>query len=112
MAINRTGFYQTNQGLEIDKDVQAQLIYTFDWSTWLEDGDTIATVEYSVAARRNDPTPITIINEGITDSSSDTYVEIAGGQVDKTYIVTAKVTTSDGLIDRRNFRIKCVDRSA
>lgn len=46
MAINRTGFYQTNQGLEIDKDVQAQLIYTFDWSTWLEDGDTIATVEY------------------------------------------------------------------
>lgn len=112
MAINRTGFEQTNQGLEIDKDVEAQLVYTFDWSTWLDDGDTIAAVEYSVAARRNDPTPVTIESSGITDSSTDTYVELAGGQADKTYIVTAKVTTSDGLVDRRNFRLKVVNRSA
>ena len=112
MAVNRTGFYQTNQGLEIDKDVEAQLAYTFDWSTWLEGNDTIATVTYTGAARRNDPTPITIASQGITDSNTDTYVELAGGQADKTYIVTAKVVTSDGIIDRRNFRIKCVNRSA
>jgi hypothetical protein len=112
MAINRTGFYQTNTGLEIDKDVEAQLIYTFNWSEWLSNNDTIATVEYTAAARRNDPTPIIIVNQGITDNSSDTYVELSGGQVDKTYIITAKVTTSDGITDRRNFRIKCVNRSA
>lgn len=112
MAINRTGFYQTNTGLEIDKDVQAQLIYTFDWSTWLDTGDTISTVSYTVAARRNDPTPIVIESSGITDSSSDTYVELSGGQADKTYIVTALVTTTDGITDRRNFRIHCVNRSA
>jgi ABC-type nitrate/sulfonate/bicarbonate transport system ATPase subunit len=112
MAINRTGFVQTNQGLEIDKDVEAQLAYTFDWSTWLEDGDTIASVTYTAAARRNDPTPLVVESSGLADSNTDTYVELSGGQVDKTYIVTAKVTTSDGLIDRRSFRVKVVARSA
>lgn len=112
MSINRTGFFQTNTGLEIDKDVEAQLIYTFDWSQWLDTDDTIATVEYSVAARRNDPTPIVIVDSGLADLDSDTYVELSGGQADKTYIVTAKVVTSNGITDRRNFRIKCVNRSA
>src|SRR6056300_1290344 len=112
MAINRTGCVQTNQGLEIDKDVEAQLAYTFDWSTWLEDGDTIASVTYTAAARRNDPTPLVVESSGLADSNTDTYVELSGGQVDKTYIVTARVTTSDGLIDRRSFRVKVVARSA
>ena len=112
MAINRTGFVQTNQGLEIDKDVEAQLAYTFDWSTWLEDGDTIASVTYTAAARRNDPTPLVVESSGLADSNTDTYVELSGGQVDKTYIVTAKVTTTDGLVDRRSFRVKVVARSA
>lgn len=112
MAINRTGFYQTNNGLEIDKDAQAQLTYTFDWSTWLDGNDVIDTVEYTVAARANDPNPVTIISQGRADSNTDTYVELANGTVDKTYTVTCKVTTSDGLIDRRNFRVKCVNRSA
>jgi hypothetical protein len=112
MSINRTGFFQTNQGLEIDKDVEAVMIYTFDWSTWLDSGDTIATVDYTVAARINDPSPITIVDSGITDSDSDTYVQLGGGQVNKTYIVTAKVVTGNGVTDRRNFRVKCVNRAA
>lgn len=112
MAVNRTGFEQTSYGLSIDKDVEAQLIYTFDWSTWLEGGDTIASTEYSVAARRNDPTPVVIESEGVTDSDTDTYVELSGGQADKTYIVTCKVTTANGLVDRRNFRLNVVTRSA
>jgi hypothetical protein len=111
-AINRSGFNQTNYGLEIDKDAQAQLTYTFDWSTWLDAGDTIDSVEYSVAARRNDPTPIVIESSGLTDSNSDTYVELSGGQAEKTYIVTCKVTTANGLVDRRQFRVNVVNRSA
>ena len=112
MSINRTGFFQTNQGLEIDKDVEAVMIYTFDWSTWLDSGDTIATVDYTAAARINDPTPITIVDSGITDSNSDTYVQLSGGQINKTYVVTAKVVTGNGVTDRRNFRVKCVARAA
>jgi len=110
MAINRAGFEKTNNGLEITKDPEAQLVYTFDWGTWLPTGDSITTVDYSVAARRNDPTPPTIESEGITGDK--TYVELSGGQNEKTYIVTCKVTTTDGLIDRRNFRLKVLERTA
>ena len=112
MAINRTGFIETNFGLEIDKDVEAQLAYTFNWSDWLEGADTLAAVEYTVAARRNDPTPLEIESSGITDSNTDTFVELSGGQANKVYIVTCKVTTTDGVVDRRNFRVNVVARSA
>lgn len=112
MPVNRTGFNQTSSGLSIEKDVEAQLTYTFNWSDWLPQGDTLATVEYSAAARRNDPTPLTIVTSGITDGNTDSYVELAGGQADKTYIVTAKITTSDGLVDRRSFRVNVTNRSA
>jgi hypothetical protein len=112
MAINRTGFNQTNTGLVIDKDTEAQLIYTFDWSDWLEASDTIATSTYTVVARRNDPAPIEIESQGIGSASKKTYVELSGGAANKLYIVTADVTTSNGLRDRRNFRVNVVDRSA
>lgn len=110
MAINRGGFNQTNYGLEISKDPEAQLTYTFDWSSWLEGSDTIDSVEYEVAARRNDPTPIVIESSGFTDTL--TYVELSGGQADKVYIVTAKVTTADGIVDRRAFRVNVENRQA
>jgi len=112
MPVNRTGFDQTSSGLNIEKDVEAQLTYTFNWSDWLPQGDSLSTVEYSVAARRNDPTPIVIESSGITDGNTDTYVELSGGQADKVYIVTAKITTNDGLIDRRSFRVNVTNRSA
>ena len=110
MAINRTGFEVTNSGLVISKDTEANLNYTFDWNTWLETGDGIIAVEYSVAARRNDPTPIIIESSGI--SANNTYVELSGGQADKTYIVTCKVTTANSLVDRRAFRVNVTDRQA
>ena len=110
MPTNRTGFLQTADHLVITKDTEAQLTYTFDWSQWLPTNDTISTVEYSVAARRNDPAAMVIENSGKTDTQ--TYVELSGGAEGKVYIVTAKVTTSDGLVDRRNFRINVVARSA
>ena len=110
MAINRTGFETTNYELKIDKDPLAQLIYTFDWSDWLDAGDNISTAEYSVAARRNDPVPLVIENSGVVDNQ--TYVEVSGGQALKTYIITVLINTDNGLVDRRNFKINVVNRSA
>jgi len=110
--MNRSGFNQTINGLDIDKDLQAQLTYTFDWSEWLGEGDSIISTSYEVKARRNDPTPVVIISDGMADSGTDTYVELSGGQADKTYIVTSKITTANGLVDRRHFRLNVVNRSA
>lgn len=108
--INRDGFNQTGLGLEIDKDVEANLTYTFDWSDWLSTGDQLASVAYTVNARRNDPAPVVIESQGIT--GDNTYVQLSAGQTDKTYIVSSKITTNDGAVDRRNFRLNVKTRSA
>lgn len=105
-----SGFEQINQTLWIDKDPEAQLFYTFDWSQWLTAGDALDTAVYTITARVNDPDPLTKVSSGI--QGSKTYVELANGQVGKSYVVSVKVTTTDGLIDRRSFRVKIENRSA
>jgi len=105
-----TGYVQTTQGLQIEKDTEARLTYTFDWVDWLPAGDTLSTVTYTVSARANDPDPLVRVSSGI--QGSKTYVQLRDGQEGKTYIVTAAITTTDGLIDRRYFRVKVLDRSA
>jgi hypothetical protein len=110
MAIQRSGFTQTLQGLTIEKDTDAQLFYTFDWSDWLPESDSLATVEYTITARSNDPDPLIKVSEGLQGAS--TYIELKEGQLGKVYTVTCKITTVDGLIDRRNFRVKVLARSA
>lgn len=105
-----TGFEQTIQGLTIQKDTEAQLFYTFDWVDWLPAGDALDTAEYTITARANDPDPLAKVSEGI--QGTQTYVELSDGQEGKTYTVTCKITTSEGLIDRRHFRVKVLARSA
>ena len=105
-----TGYIQTTQGLQIEKDTEAQLVYTFDWVDWLPQGDSLSTVEYTITARANDPDPLVKVTEGI--QGTKTYIELSDGQEGKTYIVTAKIITADSAIDRRYFRVKVLDRSA
>jgi hypothetical protein len=106
-----TGFQIINQQLSTEKDPSAVLTYTFDWGEWLIDGDTITTNSYALQVRANDPAPLVQVTSGIT-SARYTYVKLSGGQLDKTYVVTCTVTTAAGLTDRRNFRVRVVNRSA
>lgn len=111
MAINRTGFQLTNTGVQISKDPAAQLIYTLDWADWLDTGDTLSTVVWTVAARRNDPTPLVNEGGGVVNSTQ-TYIELSGGQDSKTYIITATINTNNGLTDARSFRVVVESRAA
>lgn len=111
MSNLHTGFIKTPNGLEISKDPFAKLFYTFDWSEWLQDGDTIATVSYTVTTRSNDPRPLLKLSEGVTQNFY-TFVELSEGQESKIYIVTAEITTVGGLTDRRFFRVNVTPRSA
>lgn len=106
-----TGFEQTIQGLTIQKDTEAQLVYTLDWSQWLPSGDTLSTAVWEIQARANDPDPLIKESDGI-QSGTKTYIELSNGQEGKTYTVSAKITTANGLIDRRHFRVKVLARSA
>jgi hypothetical protein len=104
------GFQIINQQLWIAKDPEARLIYTFDWGDWLSGADTITTADYTVTARVNDPAPLVKITSGI--SGNKTYITLSAGQIGKSYTVAVKVTTANGLIDNRNFKVRVEQRSA
>lgn len=105
-----SGFIVTSQGLQVEKDTEAQLVYTLDWVDWLPTGDSLSTAQWTITARANDPDPLTIVSSGI--SGTQTYVELDEGQEGKSYVVSCKITTTDGAIDRRFFRVKVLARSA
>jgi hypothetical protein len=104
------GFQLTDNQLWISKDPSARLFYTFDWSEWLASNDSLSIAEYDIAARINDPLPLALESSGI--DGKKTYIELSGGQVGKSYTVSVTVTTSDGLIDRRSFKVRVENRSA
>lgn len=104
------GFEYKNNLLTISKDKEAVLKYTFEWNEWLVDTDEIVEYEYLIQNRANDPRPL--VNEGDGLAGSKTYITLSGGQQDKTYIVSVKVTTSAGLVERRNFRVNVINRTA
>ena len=107
-----TGYKQDTQGTYIPKDPESTLVYTIDWTEWLAQGQTLSNVQYEVAARANDPDPITIVSEGMTNSNTYTYVELTGGTANKVYTIYCTIHTDDSSIERRNFRVKVENRSA
>ena len=109
-TLTRTGYEQDNLGSWIRKDPQAELTYSMEWVDWLPSGDSLATASYSAQVRANDPAPLVIDSDGIQGTVS--YCSLSGGQVGKTYTITAEITTANGLLDRRSFRVKVENRSA
>ena len=105
-----TGYKQDQMGAWIPKDPEAILVYSMDWSEWLAQGQTIVSVNYTENSRVNDTAPLVIETEGV-QGGTVTYAEISGGAVGKIYTVTAEITTDDGSVDRRHFRIKVENRS-
>lgn len=110
--ITQTGYLKDTQGSWIAKDPQAQLIYSMDWTEWLVAGDTLSSATYALQVRANDPAPLIKESQGYNAGTNLSYVELSGGQVGKVYTVTASITTSNGLEDRRSFRVKVENRSA
>lgn len=85
-----------------EKDPQAVLDYAFDWSDWLDSGETIASTTITVAA-------------GLTkdsDSESDGIVTIwlSGGTAGTSYTVACKIVTSSSRTDERSITIMVINR--
>ena len=114
MTITISGYQQDNQGAWIAKDPTAQLVYSLDWTQWLNTNDVVQSISVTLQVRANDPQPLVLVNSGISTNSSGkiTFTELSGGQLGKVYTVTTTVTTQDGLIDSRSFRVKIENRSA
>jgi hypothetical protein len=104
-----TGFLQDNEGSYIEKDAEAVLDYTIDWSPWLPSGDTIVTSNFTVEALAGDTDALA----KVTQSNNNTLaiVKISNGTAGKIYRVYNQITTVAGLTDRRYFRIKVKNRT-
>lgn len=102
----QTGFRQDNIGSYIDKDPGATLVYSIDWTDWLESGDAIANSAMTTTTITGDPAPLTIVSNGFQANTDIAYAEISGGSAGNLYTITNTITTENGLIDRRAFRIR------
>ncbi|WPG35291.1 hypothetical protein [Variovorax sp. EBFNA2] len=96
--------------LVIDRDTDAQLDYSFDWSAWLalNPGDAIASVEFNVDSS------LTVVNQ--SHDATTATVWLTGGTKPVTgpnkLRVTCRITTTNTppRIDDRSVFLRIVER--
>lgn len=84
------------------KDPQAELDYAFDWTDWLGSGEALSGTSWTV------PAGLTKISETYTPYVS--VCRIGGGAVGTSYIVTCRITTNQGEVDRRSLLLTVDNR--
>ena len=84
------------------KDPDAVLDYAFDWSSWLDEDETIGDYTITVASG------ITVDSD--SESSGIVTVWLSGGTAGDTYLIACAIETSDGRIDERSFIVRCFNR--
>jgi hypothetical protein len=97
-----TGYKQDRAGAYIEKDPEATLDYTLDWTDWLG-STTILTATYAVTADADDSDPVT--STGSSNTTTTTTVTLTGGTVNEVYTVNCTITTEAGTTERKNFRV-------
>jgi hypothetical protein len=86
------------------KDPDAVLDYKWDWSDWLDTGETIAS--HTIAA----VTGITKDSSALTDANTSVTAWYSGGTALNDYTVTCQIVTTDSRTDDRSITIKVRDR--
>ena len=107
-----TGFRSDRTGSYIDKDPDAYLDYSIDWSDWMPNGDTIATSTWSIETIAGDANPMTTDQNTLNPSTSIATVYLDAGSAGNNYTITNTITTTNGLTDERFFRVFVKQRSA
>ena len=87
----------------IPKDPSAELDYTMDWGQWMPPNDRIVNVTWTIS-------PSGLTNSSNTFSTTQTTIWLTGGTDGTTYDVTCEITTLEGRIDDRTFRVEVVNR--
>lgn len=92
---------------EFEKDPDAVLDYTIDWSDWLDD-DTISTSAWATPARADEDDDITIDDDSNTTTIATVW--LSGGTPGLHYKVTNHIVTADGREEDRTITIKVKQR--
>lgn len=84
------------------KDPNANLDYQWDWSDWLEAGETISSYVLTV------PAGLTLGTNSNTTTKVTAF--LAGGTVDTGYKVQCRITTNQSRTDDRSIYINVRER--
>lgn len=84
------------------KDPDANLDFQWDWSDWLEDGETISDYDLTV------PAGLTLGTNSNTTTAVTAF--LSGGTVDAGYKITCHIETSAGREDDRSIYINVRER--
>jgi len=106
------GFKIIDGKVQITKDPNAVLNYTFNWSThedgtdgWLEVGDSISTAVITIT------NSTTLTKDSSTISGGKKVVVVlSGGTARELAAVACKITTANGLVDERTIYVRVQDR--
>lgn len=91
------------QGGEVfEKDPEAVLDYSFDWSGWLAEGEQIDTSTFAASL-------------GLTIEATESFpthatATISGGEAEQPYRLSNRITTTEGRTDRRYIIIRMKHR--
>ena len=83
------------------KDSNAVLDYTFDWSLWLANGETISSAVTTVTGATKD---------SASNSTTAVTVWVSGGTVDTSATVACRITASASRTDERTITLRIQDR--
>lgn len=84
------------------KDANAVLDWEFDWSDWLDAGETISSHTMTVGTG--------LVKDSSANSTTAVTVWLSGGTSGTTYTVTCRVVTSASRTDERSIAIAVTDR--
>jgi len=87
---------------EISHAPEAILDYAFNWTEWLQQGETISTSTWVIS-------PTLVLNNQ-QNVSGLTSVFVNGGDLNKVYYLTNTITTSTGRSDSRTIVLSCQNK--
>lgn len=85
------------------KSPTAVLDYTFDWTDWLEAGDTLASAVVTITGEDD-----ALVIDAQNDGFPVVEVILSGGTVGVRYRVTCHAVSANGLEDDLSFILHCI----
>lgn len=76
------------------KDSSNTLDYTFNWQEWLNEGDSIASYNFSLEGGDDS---LSILGQDLIDNNC--IVLLSGGTPQTGYTIKCSITTADGLVE-------------
>lgn len=89
-----------SDGGRFTKRTTAKLDYLFDWSLWLETGETIVSYVLTVESG------ITKVSDAKVNSDKAVVVWLEGGTLGERYTIDCTITTTSARIDPRRMEIE------